>query len=81
MIQLLIYLFSFSCLSVMATGLLCNSMLPVVPFCFRMFCKHANKKIFAHLEFLLLVGPWSAGPHSRFPTTWQVVIKAVVPRI
>ena len=41
---LVMYLFSFSCLCVMVTGLLCTSMLPVVSFCFRMFCKYANKK-------------------------------------
>ena len=28
-----VYMVSFNCLCVMATGLLCNSMLPVVSFC------------------------------------------------
>ena len=33
-------MFSFSCLCVMATGLLCNSMLPVVSFLHSYVCKY-----------------------------------------
>ena len=46
-------MFSFSCLYVMATGLLCNSMLPVVSFMYFVFVNiYENKKNF-FADFLL----------------------------
>ena len=43
MLHLFHYLFLFICFPMfclIATGLLCNSMLPVVSFCVCMFCKY-----------------------------------------